>query len=184
MQPVGHMPRAKSDVTVSRFSVACRYVLAGAPVDTAGVRHLKFVEGPMDTAGSTQVAHNVRTASGQAAGEDLRIGVMIAGNSGRPGGGIYNPWFSSPQHARAPCRATRGAPQQRSYPGACAPAFVCGRAVGPPIPQGSRPPVPLSPFRLQRSRPQVPLQKASAPAALAPPAARVNHGLGPGVADA
>ena len=22
---------------------------------------------------------------------------MIAGNSGRPGGGIYNPWFSSPQ---------------------------------------------------------------------------------------
>ena len=37
---------------------------------------------------------------------------------------------------------------------------------------------------LQRSRPQVPLQEASAPAGLAPPAARVNHGLGPGVADA
>ena len=87
-------------------------------------------------------------------------------------------------HARAPCRAARGAPQQRSYPGACALAFVCGRAVGPPIPQGSRPPVPLSPFRLQRSRPQVPLQKASAPAGLAPPAARVNHGLGQGFADA
>ena len=60
-------------------------------------------------------------------------------NSGRSGGSTYKPWFSSPQHARAPCRATRGAPQQRSYPGACAPAFVCGRAVGPPIPQGSRP---------------------------------------------
>ena len=28
------------------------------------------------------------------------------------------------------------------------------------------------------------LQEASAPAGLAPPAARVNHGLGPGVADA
>ena len=48
----------------------------------------------MDTAGSTQVAYDIRTASGQ----DLSIGVMIAGNSGRPGGGIYNPWQGpSPQ---------------------------------------------------------------------------------------
>ena len=51
----------------------------------------------MDTAGATQVAYNVRTASGQAAGEDLSIVVMIAGNSGRPGGAIYKLWFASPQ---------------------------------------------------------------------------------------
>ena len=47
----------------------------------------------MDLAGCTQVAYREWTASGQVS----RIGVMIAGNSGRPGGGIYNPWFSSPQ---------------------------------------------------------------------------------------
>ena len=88
MQPLVHRPRGKSDVTVSRLSVACRFVLAGGPVDMAGVRQLKFVEGLMDTAGVTQVAYDVRTASGQAAGEHLSIGVMIAGNSGRPGGAI------------------------------------------------------------------------------------------------
>ena len=48
----------------------------------------------MDIAGSTQVAYNVRTGHGF----DLTIGVMIAGNSGRPGGGIYNDWQGpSPQ---------------------------------------------------------------------------------------
>ena len=46
----------------------------------------------MDTAGSTQVAYNVRAGHGF----DLSIGVMIAGNSGRPGGAIYKPWFASP----------------------------------------------------------------------------------------
>ena len=173
MQPVVHRPRGTRDVVVSRCS---RPFVAGC----RRVRRLTICGGGLDFAACTQTAYREWTASGQVS----RIGVMIAGNSGRPGGSIYKPWFSSPQHARAPCRATRGAPQQRSYPGACAPAFVCGRAVGPPIPQGSRPPVPLSPFRLQRSRPQVPLQEASAPAGLAPPAARVNHGLGPGVADA
>ena len=48
----------------------------------------------MDTASSTQVAYNFRTC---AAYKDLSIGVMIAGNSGRPGGAIYKPWFASPQ---------------------------------------------------------------------------------------
>ena len=67
----------------------------------AGVRQLKFVEGLMDTAGVTQVAYDVRTASGQAAGEHLSIGVMIAGNSGRPGGAIYKPWFASPEQRLA-----------------------------------------------------------------------------------
>ena len=47
----------------------------------------------MDTAGSTQVAYNVRAGHGF----DLSIGVMIAGNSGRPGGAIYKPWFASPE---------------------------------------------------------------------------------------
>ena len=47
----------------------------------------------MDLAGCTQVAYREWTASGQVS----RIGVMIAGNSGRPGGSIYKPWFSSPQ---------------------------------------------------------------------------------------
>ena len=93
MQPVAHRPRAKPDVTLSRCSKACRKVLGGASVETAGVRRLEFVEGPMDTAGSTQVAYNVRAGHGF----DLSIGVMIAGNSGRPGGAIYEPWFESPQ---------------------------------------------------------------------------------------
>ena len=48
----------------------------------------------MDLASSTQVAY---LYSKRPAGKDLSIGVMVAGNSGRPGGGIYNPWFSSPQ---------------------------------------------------------------------------------------
>ena len=93
MQPVVHRPRAKPDVTLSRCSKACRKVLAGASVETAGVRRLEFVEGPMDTAGSTQVAYNVRAGHGF----DLSIGVMIAGNTGRPGGAIYKPWFKSPE---------------------------------------------------------------------------------------
>ena len=93
MQPVKHRPRAKSDVTLSRCSVACRNVLRGASIETLGVRRLEFVEGPMDTAGSTQVAYNVRAGHGF----DLSIGVMIAGNSGRPGGAIYKPWFASPE---------------------------------------------------------------------------------------
>ena len=99
MQPVVnnavvYITRAKHDVTLSRLSVACRDVLRGASVETVGVRRLEFVEGPMDTAGCTQVAYNVRTASGQ----DLSIGVMIAGNSGRLGGDIFKPWQgSSPQ---------------------------------------------------------------------------------------
>ena len=94
MQPVVHRPRAKPDVTLSRCSKACRKVLGGASVETAGVRRLEFVEGPMDTASSTQVAYNIRTCP---AYKDLSIGVMIAGNSGRPGGAIYKPWFASPQ---------------------------------------------------------------------------------------
>ena len=87
MQPVAHRPRVKRDVTLSRCSVECRKVLEGASVETAGVRRLEFVEGPMDTAGSTQVAYNV----GAGPGFDLSIGVMIARNSGRPGGAIYKP---------------------------------------------------------------------------------------------
>ncbi len=35
--------------------------IGGASVETAGVRRLEFVEGPTDTAGSTQVAYNIRT---------------------------------------------------------------------------------------------------------------------------
>ena len=94
MKPVVHRPRAKPDVTLSRCSKACRKVLGGASVETAGVRRLEFVEGPKDTASSTQVAYNFRTC---AAYKDLSIGVMIAGDSGRPGGAIYKPWFASPQ---------------------------------------------------------------------------------------
>ena len=85
MKPVVHRPRAKPDVTLSRCSKACRKVLGGASVETAGVRRLEFVEGPKDTASSTQVAYNFRTC---AAYKDLSIGVMIARNSGRPGGAI------------------------------------------------------------------------------------------------
>ena len=51
----------------------------------------------MDLAGSTQVAYLAQTYSKRPAGKDLSIGVMIAGNSGRPGGAIYKPWFASPQ---------------------------------------------------------------------------------------
>ena len=69
-------------------------MLRGAPIATLGVRHLEFSGGPMDLAGSTQVAYLYSERPG---GKDLSIGVMVAGNSGRPGGGIYNPWFSSPQ---------------------------------------------------------------------------------------
>ena len=68
----------------------------GAPIATAGVRRLEFAVGPMDLAGSTQVAYLARTGSQRTAGKDLNIGVMIAGNSGRPGGAIYKPWFASP----------------------------------------------------------------------------------------
>ena len=93
MQPVKHRPRAKSDVTLSRCSVACRMVLEGRTVELAGVRRLEFVEGPMDTAGSTQVAYNVHAGHGF----DLSIGVMVAGNSGRPGGAIYKHWLASPE---------------------------------------------------------------------------------------
>ena len=45
----------------------------------------------MDFAGSTQVAYRAQTNSTR----PLSIGVMIAGNSGRPGGAIYAPWFAS-----------------------------------------------------------------------------------------
>ena len=93
MQPVVHRPRGKPDATLSRCLVAFRMVLGGASVETAGVRRLEFVSGPMDIAGSTQVAYNVRRGHGL----DLSIGVMIAGNSGRPGGAIYKPWFASPE---------------------------------------------------------------------------------------
>ena len=113
MQPVVHRPRGTRHVVVSRCS---RPFVAGC----RRVQRLTICGGGLDLAGCTQVAYREWTASGQVS----RIGVMIAGDSGRPGGSIYKPWFSSPQHARAPCRATRGAPQQRSYPGACAPAFV------------------------------------------------------------
>ena len=73
--------------------MACRFVLGGGSVDLAGVRELEFVIGPIDIAGATQVAYDLSTASGQ----DLKIGVMVAGNSGRPGGAIYHAWKSSPQ---------------------------------------------------------------------------------------
>ena len=90
MQPVVHRPRGTRDVVVSRCS---RPFVAGC----RRVRRLQFVEGPMDLAGCTQVAYREWTASGQVS----RIGVMIAGDSGRPGGSIYRdddkPWFSSPQ---------------------------------------------------------------------------------------
>ena len=66
----------------------------GASVETAGTRRVEIVDGPMDTAGSTQVAYNIRTCP---AYKDLGIDVMIAGNSGRPGGAIYKPWLLSPQ---------------------------------------------------------------------------------------
>ena len=92
MQPVVHRPRAKSDVTLSRCSVACRDLLGGAGIETLGVRRLVFAEGPMDFAGSTQVAYRAQTNSTR----PLSIGVMIAGNSGRPGGAIYAPWCWSP----------------------------------------------------------------------------------------
>ena len=68
-------------------------VLEGRTVELAGVRRLEFVEGPMDTAGSTQVAYNVRAGHGF----DLSIGVMVAGNSGRPGGAIFKHWLASPE---------------------------------------------------------------------------------------
>ena len=144
--------------------------------------------GRMRREGGAQGREGVRRGKGEGVGEG---GTGLSDwfkrtcqASGHPAGLMGAVCSRRTRGPLAPCRAARGAPQQRSYPGACALAFVCGRAVGPPIPQGSRPPVPLSPLRLQRSRPQVPLQKASAPAGLAPPAARVNHGLGPGVADA
>ena len=92
MQPVVHRPRAKSDVTLTRCSVACRDLLGGAGIETLGVRRLVFAEGPMDFAGSTQVAYRAQTNSTR----PLSIGVMIAGNSGRPGGAIYAPWCWSP----------------------------------------------------------------------------------------
>ena len=91
MQPVVHRPREKSHVTLSRCSVACRDLLGGAGIETLGVRRLVFAEGPVDFAGSTQVAYRAQTNSTR----PLSIGVMIAGNSGRPGGAIYAPWFAS-----------------------------------------------------------------------------------------
>ena len=69
-------------------------MLRGAPIATLGVRHLEFRGGPMDLAGSTQVAYLYSERPG---GKDLSIGVMVAGNSGRPGGAIYKPWFASPE---------------------------------------------------------------------------------------
>ena len=68
-------------------------MLRGAPIATLGVRHLEFRGGPMDLAGSTQVAYLYSERPG---GKDLSIGVMVAGNSGRPGGAIYKPWCWSP----------------------------------------------------------------------------------------
>ena len=67
--------------------------IAGAPIKTAGVRRVEFVEGPMDTAGSTQVAYNVHAGHGF----DLSIGVMVAANSGQPGGAIFKHWLASPE---------------------------------------------------------------------------------------
>ena len=69
-------------------------MLRGAPIATLGVRHLEFRGGPMDLAGSTQVAYLYSERPG---GKDLSIGVMVAGNSGRLGGAIYKPWFASPE---------------------------------------------------------------------------------------
>ena len=67
--------------------------MGGASVDQAGVRELEFIIGPIDKAGATQVAYELWTASGQ----NLKIGVVVAGNSGRPGGAIFQPWKSSAQ---------------------------------------------------------------------------------------
>ena len=86
MQPVVHRPRGKRNVVVSRCS---RPFVAGC----GRVQRLTICGGGLDLAGCTQVAYREWTASGQVS----RIGVMIAGNSGRPGGSIYKPWFSSPQ---------------------------------------------------------------------------------------
>ena len=86
MQHVVHKRRGTRDVVVSRCS---RPFVAGC----RRVQRLTICGGGLDLAGCTQVAYREWTASGQVS----RIGVMIAGNSGRPGGGIYNPWFSSPQ---------------------------------------------------------------------------------------
>ena len=86
MQPVVHRPRGTRDVVVSRCS---RPFVAGC----RRVQRLTICGGGLDLAGCTQVAYREWTASGQVS----RIGVMIAGNSGRPGGSIYKPWFSSPQ---------------------------------------------------------------------------------------
>ena len=69
-------------------------MLRGARIATLGVRHLEFRSGPMDLASSTQVAYLYSERPG---GKDLSIGVMVAGNGGRPGGAIYKPWFASPQ---------------------------------------------------------------------------------------
>ena len=82
-------------------------MLRGAPIATLGVRHLEFRGGPMDLAGSTQVAYLYSERPG---GKDLSIGVMVAGNSGRPGGAIYKPWFASPEqrlHAVRPGHRTQ-----------------------------------------------------------------------------
>ena len=49
---------------------------------------MEFAEGPMDFAGSTQVAYLAQKYSKCPAYKHLSIGVMIAGNSGRPGGAI------------------------------------------------------------------------------------------------
>ena len=86
MQPVVHRPRGTRDVVVSRCS---RPFVAGC----RRVQRLTICGGGLDLAGCTQVAYRECTASGQVS----RIGVMIAGNSGRPGGAIYKPWFASPQ---------------------------------------------------------------------------------------
>ena len=80
------LPRGKRNVVVSRCS---RPFVAGC----RRVQRLTICGGGLDLAGCTQVAYREWTASGQVS----RIGVMIAGNSGRPGGAIYKPWFASPQ---------------------------------------------------------------------------------------
>ena len=121
----------------------------------------KGKDGRMRREGGAQGREGVRRGKGDGGrgGRDGLVGLVQMHLPGqRPsrafdGGGVLA------THARAPCRAARGAPQQRSYPGACALAFVCGRAV---------------------TRPSY----SARPAGLAPRAARVNHGLGPGVADA
>ena len=82
-------------------------MLRGARIATLGVRHVEFREGPMDLASSTQVAYLYSERPG---GKDLSIGVMVAGNSGRPGGAIYKPWFASPEqrlHAVRPGHRTQ-----------------------------------------------------------------------------